>query len=113
MNTDRISVKQLRALFMVGVLSPAIRLIPNSTILHAKNAAWLSPLFALVPVLLYSVLLTSVSKRHRDGQKIEEALSDAVGKIPCRIFFLLVGVWLALYAGFLLRVDAERLHSTI
>lgn len=113
MNTDRISVKQLRSLYFVSVLSPAVRLLPNSTILHAKNASWLSPLFALIPVLLYAYFLYGAAKHHKEGEGIGEMLSCGIGKPAAKTVLLLCGVWLSFYAGFLLRVDAERLYATI
>ena len=113
MNTDRISLKQLRALYLVSVLSPAIRLLPNSTVLHAKSASWLSPIFALGPVLLYVLLLAAVGRRHRDGESVTDLVSRAVGKRWGKALLLMAGLWLSFYAGFLLRADAERLHATI
>lgn len=100
-------------MYFVSVLSPTVRLLPNSTILHAKSASWLSPLFALIPVLLYAYFLYGAAKLHREGEGIGEMLCRGVGKPAAKTVMLLCGVWLSFYAGFLLRVDAERLYATI
>jgi len=112
-NSDRISVRQLRALFLASVLSPGIRLIPNSTVHFAGSASWLSPLAALIPVLLYCLFPAAVLAGRKEGESLRETVFSAVGRPAGMMLFLLLGAWLSFYTGFLLRVDAERLHATI
>ena len=108
-----VSARQMRALFFVGALSPGIRLIPASLLSAAGSAAWLSPAAAMLPGTLYSLLLAAVWRRIRPGERPETVLARAVGRVPAGILLAAVGLWLSLYAGFLLRISADRLLSTI
>ncbi len=113
MKTDLVSIKQLRALYVLGILSPVIRLIPNSTLRYAGSAAWLSPILALLPVVGYGYFLGRVAKSRKSGETAPVLLCRVLGKRAGRMILILTGLWLAFYAGFLLRMDGERLRSTI
>ena len=106
---DRISQRQLLALGFVSILSPAIRLLPEYVAGVAGRGAWIVPIGAAVPVVLLALFSHWALKNRRDGEGMTEMLIRSIGKGAGRIVAILIALWAIVYAGFILRVSAERL----
>ena len=110
---EAFSARQLRALFTVALLSPALRLIPGSAAALAGRPAWASPLAALPALLLYAGVLHKLSSALRPGETLPQLALRALGQRLGRAVLLLLGGWLLLYAGFVLRAGADRFQVTV
>ncbi len=110
---DGMTFRQYLAACCASVFSPLSRLLPKAAVRSAGFSGWLAPLLAAVPLLLL------VRSMHRlltvDGRScgLGEALELRTGKIPGKLLTVLLGIWLTVYGGFLLRSGAERLLSTV
>ncbi len=113
MKTDPFPRRQLRSLAAIGLLSPALRLLPGAAAACGGRAAWAGALAALPPALLYAALLRRLRRSMAPGETLPELTLRALGKRGGRAALLLLGAWLLLYCGFLFRVGADRLLVTI
>ena len=97
--------KQLWTIGSLAVLSPLGRVVPETNLRAAGNAGWLSG-FAALPILaLYALILRAALRRRREGKELEDRLF-----VPLRRF---LGLWALIYAGFGLRMSAERFFTAL
>lgn len=113
MDEKLITRKQFSAAILVSLLSPLLRLLPQTAVTLAGKGAWLSPLAALVPVLLLAWLLESFRRHMRPGEGMAGLLLRWLGPAAGRAVLALYAAWFLFYGGFILRSGAERLVSTI
>ena len=97
--------KQLWTIGSLAVLSPLLRVVPETNLCAAGNAGWLSGLAALPMLALYALLLRAALRRRREGEGLENRLF-----VPLRRF---LGLWALVYAGFGLRMSAERFFTAL
>ena len=109
MKADPFSDRQLRSLSGTALLSPILRLIPGSAAQMGGRAAWAGPLAALPLALLYAALLCRLSRSLRPGETLPELTLRCLGRRRGGTLLLLLGAWLLLYCGFVLRSGADRL----
>ena len=105
---ERYGQRQLLSLGAAAVLSPALRLYPTASVRLAGRGAWLSPLCCLPPLLLYAWLYARLIDRRREGEGLAELMLRSLGDRAGKAALLLYGLWLLLYAGFVLRAGAGR-----
>lgn len=103
-----ISCAQLLALGGAAALSPALRLYPAASAAIAGRAAWLSALCCLPVLLGYAWVFCRLAAARRAGEGMGELLLRALGNTIGKAVLLLYGLWLLLYAGFVLRAAAAR-----
>lgn len=108
-----ISRRQLFALMGVGLLSPIIRLLPKMSVFLGGTATWLSPL-AAIPGLVFLAWIGSLYiKDSLPGEGLGDIFCRYLGTGLGRVVAGIYGLWILVYAGFILRAGAERLLSTI
>lgn len=112
-NERKVSLEQIMALVFVSLLSPIIRLLPQQPAKIAFSAAWLSPIAAIIPSLLFMWLLTSIMKKRKEEEGLADVFMKAIGKTCGKIVLVLYALWLIFYTGFILRTAAERLLSSV
>ena len=110
---DLISHGELMGLAVIGLFSPAIRVLPRMAAQYAGSAAWLSPLAAAPVLLAYIAFCAALLRCRRDGEGLPQIFERSLGRIPGRALCALCGLWLLFYTGFALRVSGERLISAI
>lgn len=109
---DRISQRQLLAMAFVSILSPAIRLLPEYVAGVAGRAAWIAPVIAAVPIILLALISHWFTKNRGDGEGMTELLVRSVGKPVGILIVVAIALWAIFYAGFILRIAAERLIAS-
>lgn len=97
--------KQLWTIGSLAVLSPMLRVVPETNLRAAGDAGWLSGLAALPILALYALFLRAALRRRREGETLEDRLF-----VPLRRF---LGLWALFYAGFSLRMSAERFFTAL
>lgn len=97
--------KQLWMIGGLAVLSPLLRVVPETNLRAAGNAGWLSGLAALPILALYALFLRAALRRLPEGKMLEDGLFA-----PLRRF---LGLWALFYAGFGLRMSAERFFTAL
>ena len=112
-NGRKISTKQMNSLLFLSLLSPVIRLFPNSSLNLGGKSVWLSPLLALPIILLLYLMMRRFMRNCAEGEGLGEMIIKAVGKPVGKVVLVLIAVWLVIYTGFVVRSSAERLISSI
>lgn len=110
---DKISQRQLMATACISIFSPAVRLLPGVSAAAAGKAAWLTPIAAVVPVLLYTLMMSYFMKSRSEGEGLIHLIIRSVGNVAGKAAVLLITLWLIFYSGFLLRTAGERLLSDV
>ncbi len=110
---DALSPRSVRASASVIFLAPALRLLPVQTAAAAGPAGWLCPAAALPALLLLALLLRRAFRGGAAGAGLAETLVRAAGPVAGGGVTMLIGLWLPLYAGFILRSGADRFVGTI
>ena len=113
MDGDRITRKQFSAAILVSLLSPLLRLLPQTALGLAGRMAWLGALPALAPVAVLGLVLASFRAYMRPGEGMGGLLLRWLGPAAGRMVLCLFAGWFLFYGGFILRSGAERLVSTI
>lgn len=102
--------QQFVAAAFLASLSPMIRVLPRAAVLLAGPACWLCPLAAFVLLALYGCFLFRFLNKGRSlGELFLQCLGPGVG----RPLLFLYGLAFLFYAGFILRVGADRLMVTV
>lgn len=104
---------QLLALSTLLLLSPMLRLFPSISADYSKQAAWLSPLAALPFILGYIYFLTRFMNCAHSGEGLSELTLRCLGEKLGRIALFIVMLWILIYAGYAMRVGADRIISTV
>ena len=105
-----------RSLFSLGTLVlmvPALRHFVTASARYAGRAAWLTPLIAALPMLLYLHFIADFMQCRREGENLQELMLRCLGPKLGRGALALTAAWLLLYSGFVLRSGADRMIITI
>lgn len=105
-----------RPLFSLGtlvIMVPALRHFVTASAKYAGRAAWLTPLIAALPMLLYLHFLADFMDCRREGENLQELILRCLGPKLGRGALALTAAWLLLYSAFVLRSGADRMIITI
>lgn len=108
----KISLRQALLLVMSSIYSPAVRLFPNFTATHAKQAGWLAPVVSFIVFIPVIYMLYAFAKKYKDESFIG-IMDDICGRIPGKIILFFYIIWLAILTALYLRYYSERLLTTI
>lgn len=111
MKSGAITSRQLGILAFLSVLSPIVRLLPNSAISEAGSAAWLSTLLASAAAVFFVILLSFLLRK--TGKCAENLFSRSLGAFFGGLFSAIYALWLVFYCGIVLRASVERLVSAL
>lgn len=112
-NKDVITRRQLAAASSVGLLSPAIRLLPLHAVQLAGRVSWVSALISIPLGALYVLMLEKAMEKRAEGEGLSDIIFKCIGRTAGRILIGIFAVWFTLYCGFVLRSAAERLLSSV
>jgi len=116
MDEEKLSIlsrRQLLTLGWVALLSPVIRQLPRATVHIGGRGSWLSPLFALPPLLLYVWLLHGLLKTRGEHEGLQHQICKALGPFPGKTLLLAFTGWVVFYMGFVLRAGADRFVAAV
>lgn len=103
--------RQFAACLTLSLLSPLIRVLPGAAVRLGGRACWLSAAPAFGLILLFAQLTLTLTRKTEGG--MGELLPLCLGKTAGRVALLVYGAAFLLYAGFLLRVCADRFITTV
>ena len=110
LKNKKISLRQFSIIFILSILSPAIRLFPAQA--ARISGGWLTPVIAVVGFIALAVILGCLFKRNGEsnlGDLCEKILGKPVGKAVMLVFF----VWVMLLAAVYVRFFAHRILISV
>ncbi|MDF2865748.1 MAG: gerKB4 [Clostridia bacterium] len=110
-DNGKISVKQSMIFIIIIFCAPAIRYIPLFTAQQAKQAAWISPLIAIVFEIIYMLVWTGFIKRYASKSYID-IIKDTVGKLLGNIICIMYFLWITFLLSYNVRMYSERIVTT-
>lgn len=110
---DRLTCRQLTLLAVVSLMSPVIRLLPKSAVILGGVASWMGPIFAVIPSVLFTLMLCSIMKARGHGEGLGEMILRIFGNYVGRAVLAVMWLWFIFYCGFILRSGGERLLSAV
>ena len=108
----KISVRQIMILFFFASVSGITRIITPESGKIMSKASWLSPFFAVLPILLLIVVLNRIIVKYPEkslSQIIETVFGKIFGKIILFLFFIHTLFFISVFA----RNFAEKFISSI
>lgn len=112
MDRDRVSLKQLCAAAFSGLFSPISRLLPKQSLRLAGTSCMAAPVLAMLPLTLLMLLVWQIMRRRKENEGLADIMENSFGKTLGRGILLVYGLWILIYASFVLRSGVERLLST-
>lgn len=111
----KIGLRQALVIFFLASVSPLIRLIPSYLSESSKQASWVVPIFAIIPLILLVALLNTFfnKAKNRSFNSLEEVLEGAYGKIITKVILIVYTLWLVVLCAVQLRLVAERYATTL
>ena len=109
---DKVSMRQLAMIYIITGFSPAIRFLPAFTAQVAKEAGWISPAAALIPIGLTVFFLHSVFSKTKDKSTFD-IINSILGKYVGNFIIALHLIWVLFLLGYYVRLHGERLASTL
>jgi len=108
----KISIRQVMILFFFTVVSCTLRITTvNQNNFFAKSS-WLSPFFAVIPMLLLIFILDKLIKKHQD-KSLTQIIEIVFGKIIGKIILFLFFIHVLFYISFFLKNFGEKFVSSI
>ena len=104
----KISIRQTFLMFLVLACSPIIRYATGYSAAKARQAAWLTPLPAVITLFIMLYILNSLFIKHTEKSMMDviyEIFGDWLGKVIVFLYFL----WSLLLITLYLRYYVERL----
>lgn len=108
---SKLSPRQFVASGFVSALSLQIRRFPHSLCAQAGRGALLAVPLSVLPLAVGLLAAGALFRARRGG--VPGLLTDLLGAAAARILTGLYGLWFVAYAGFLLRIGAERILTTV
>lgn len=109
---EKISLKQAILIFIVLVVSPAVRYLPISTVMEAKQASWLAPLVSLVFSFLFVLVWCKIFQKN-DNSSFITIIQKIFGKKLGGVIGIIYFGWITMLIVYYVRMYAERLTSTV
>lgn len=111
-SNEKISTRQAVILFYMATLSPAIRLFPQYTAKMAGKAGWLTPIVAIIPMILLVYIVHSFFRKYKEAN-LSDVYFKILGNIVGRIVTFLYLIWILILLALYVRYYAERILSSI
>lgn len=109
---DKVSMRQLAMIYIITGFSPAIRFLPAFTATVAKEAGWVSPIVAIIPLGFTALFLHKVFSKTKDKNSFD-IINSILGKYVGNFMIVLHLLWVLFLLGYYVRLHGERLTSTL
>lgn len=106
MKTDQLSPRQLYIIYIVAIVSPLVRGLPQWTVAVAGKGAWLTGIFSFLPMLMVVWLW---SRLVGDGVGLAERFQMTLGKGLGKVLATLYMVWVIFLMSLETRLYGQRL----
>ena len=73
-------MRQMQIMLFVGMFSPIVRVLPRMCAHISGSAAWLAPLAALLPTVLFFSLCWKMFLYENEGDSLADMMTDILGK---------------------------------
>jgi spore germination protein (amino acid permease) len=109
---DKVSMRQLAMIYIITGFSPAIRFLPAFTANVAKEAGWISPVMAIIPIGLTMFFFHKVFSKTKDKNTFD-VINSILGKYVGNFIIILHLLWVLFLLAYYVRLHGERLSSTL
>lgn len=111
----KIGLRQALVIFFLASVSPLIRLIPSYLSESSKQASWLVPIFAIIPLLILILILNTFfnKAKNRSFNSLEEVMESAYGRGLTKVILVIYVIWQIILCAVQLRLVAERYATTL
>ena len=109
---NKISIRQVMILFFFSAVSGVMRITTPESGKFLSKSSWLSPLIAILPVLLLIFILNNLTKKHRE-KSLSEIIETVFGKIIGKMILFLFLFHVIFYISFFLRNFGEKFVLSI
>lgn len=107
-NNNKISIKQSMILFIILFCAPAIRYIPLYSSARAHQAAWLSPFFAFVLLIIYALVWSKFAEKFKE-QSFVDIIKNILGNVAGNIVILIYWIWITIFLAYNVRMYVVRI----
>ena len=108
----KISVRQVMILFFFTVISGVLRITTPESGKFLYKSSWLSPLFALLPVLLLIFILYKITQNNSE-KSLSQIIETVLGKIFGKAILFIFLIHVLFYISFFLRNFGEKFVASI
>ena len=108
----KISIRQVMILFFFSAVSGIMRITTPESNKFLSKSSWISPFFAVLPILVLIFILDKLTEKHRD-KSLAQITETVFGKITGKIILFLFLVHVLFFISFFLRNFGEKFVSSI
>lgn len=111
----KIGLRQAMVIFFLASISPLIRLISGYLAQNSKQASWVVPIIAIIPLIVLILILNSFfnKPKNKSFNSLEEVIEAAYGKGLSKVILIIYVLWQIVLCAIQLRVVAERYVTTL
>lgn len=111
-SNDKISMRQAAIISVMITISPGIRVFPQFVSRIAGKAGWVSPIIAIIPVILLILIINSFFKNNKEAG-LADIFYKILGNIIGRIVLFLYLLWILMLIALYLRFYSERILTSM
>lgn len=109
---EKITLRQMLKMLLCVCSGPAVRAIPTFESYFAKQAGWLAPLMAFLPVFILMLVFDKLFTAY-EGQSYAGIIYDILGKFLGNALLLIYVVGLSILLGLYIRYYAAKLNIAL
>lgn len=108
----KISLREAVTLYLLIAISPTIMVTTNYAARSANQAAWVTPIIAILPGLVLVWVIHKLFQTY-PSSSFDEMLYEICGVAVGKVLLALYGIWFLLLSAVYLRYYAERIQSSL
>jgi len=108
----KISIRQVMIIFFISTISGIMKVTTPESGKFFTKSSWLSPFFAVLPILFLIFILNKLTEKHRD-KSLAEIIETIFGKIIGKIILFLFFIYVIFFISFFLKNFGDKFVSSI